>query len=85
VLRINAEVLSVCTRVNPRLGVIFEHRPRVALGKIVDDVLAVNPKQVRRYKGGKRQVIGFLAGQVMKAGRRHTDPAVVNQLIKEKL
>jgi len=30
-------------------------------------------------------VIGFLDGQGMKAGRRHTDPAVVNRLIKEKL
>ena len=56
-----------------------------ALGKIVDDVLAANPKQVEQYKSGKQQVIGFLVGQVMKASRGQADPAVVNRIIKEKL
>jgi len=53
-LRINAEVLSVCTRVNPWLSMILEHRPRVALGKIVDDVLAANPKHEEQHKSGKQ-------------------------------
>jgi len=56
-----------------------------ALGKIIDDVIAANPKQVEQYKGGKQQVIGFLVGQVMKASRGQADPAMVNRMLKEKL
>ena len=40
-----------------------------ALEKIIDDVIAANPKQVEQYKGGKTTVISFLVGQVMKASR----------------
>jgi aspartyl-tRNA(Asn)/glutamyl-tRNA(Gln) amidotransferase subunit B len=56
-----------------------------ALGKIIDEVIAANSKQVEQYKGGKQQVIGFLVGQVMKASRGQADPAVVNRMFKEKL
>ena len=56
-----------------------------ALGKIIDEVIAANPKQVEQYKGGKQQVIGFLVGQVMKASRGQADPAVVNRMFNEKL
>ena len=56
-----------------------------ALGKIVDEVLAANPKQVEQYRGGKPQVIGFLVGQVMKASRGQADPAIVNKMLAEKL
>jgi aspartyl-tRNA(Asn)/glutamyl-tRNA(Gln) amidotransferase subunit B len=56
-----------------------------ALEKIVDEVLAANPKQVEQYKGGKPTVIGFLVGQVMKASRGQANPATVNELLKNKL
>ena len=56
-----------------------------ALGKIIDEVIAANPKQVEQYRGGKATVIGFLVGQVMKASRGQADPAVVNRMLKEKL
>jgi aspartyl-tRNA(Asn)/glutamyl-tRNA(Gln) amidotransferase subunit B len=56
-----------------------------ALGKIIDEVIAANPKQVEQYRGGKPQVIGFLVGQVMKASRGQADPAVVNKMLAEKL
>ena len=56
-----------------------------ALEKIVDDVLAANPKQVEQYKGGKTTVIGFLVGQVMKSSRGQANPATVNELLKNKL
>jgi aspartyl-tRNA(Asn)/glutamyl-tRNA(Gln) amidotransferase subunit B len=55
------------------------------LGKMIDEVIAANPKQVDQYRGGKQQVIGFLVGQVMKASRGQADPAVVNRMLKEKL
>jgi aspartyl-tRNA(Asn)/glutamyl-tRNA(Gln) amidotransferase subunit B len=56
-----------------------------ALAKIVDQVLAANPKQVEQYKGGKTSVLGFFVGQVMKASRGQANPAALNQLLKEKL
>ncbi len=56
-----------------------------ALVKIIDEVIAANPKQVEQYKGGKQQVIGFLVGQAMKASRGQADPAVVNRMMKERL
>jgi aspartyl-tRNA(Asn)/glutamyl-tRNA(Gln) amidotransferase subunit B len=56
-----------------------------ALGKIIDEVIASNPKQVEQYRGGKPAVLGFLVGQVMKASRGQADPAAVNRMLKEKL
>lgn len=56
-----------------------------ALEKIVDDVIAGNPKQVEQYKSGKTAVLGFLVGQVMKASRGQANPAAVNEVLKKKL
>jgi aspartyl-tRNA(Asn)/glutamyl-tRNA(Gln) amidotransferase subunit B len=56
-----------------------------ALGRIVDDVIAANPKQAEQYRGGKTAVIGFLVGQVMKVSRGQANPAAVNELLKAKL
>jgi aspartyl-tRNA(Asn)/glutamyl-tRNA(Gln) amidotransferase subunit B len=56
-----------------------------ALGRIVDEVMAANPKQVEQYRGGKTTVIGYLVGQVMKASRGQADPEAVNRLLKGKL
>jgi aspartyl-tRNA(Asn)/glutamyl-tRNA(Gln) amidotransferase subunit B len=56
-----------------------------ALGQIVDQVLAANPKQIEQYRAGKVAVLGFLVGQVMKATRGQANPAAVNQLLREKL
>ncbi len=56
-----------------------------ALEKIIDDVLAANPKQVEQLKSGKATVMGFLVGQVMKASRGQANPQAVNELLKQKL
>ena len=56
-----------------------------ALEKIVDDVIAANPKQVEQYRGGKTTVINFLVGQVMKASRGQANTATVNEILKSKL
>ena len=56
-----------------------------ALGKIIDEVIAANPKQLEQYRGGKTTVMGFFVGQVMKASRGQADPAAVNKLMLEKL
>ena len=56
-----------------------------ALEKIVDDVLAANPKQVEQYRSGKTAVAGFLVGQVMKASRGQANPGTVNEILSRKL
>jgi aspartyl-tRNA(Asn)/glutamyl-tRNA(Gln) amidotransferase subunit B len=56
-----------------------------AIEKIVDEVIAANPKQVEQFKGGKTTVIGYLVGQVMKLSRGQANPASVNELLKAKL
>jgi aspartyl-tRNA(Asn)/glutamyl-tRNA(Gln) amidotransferase subunit B len=56
-----------------------------ALEKIVDDILASNPKQVEQYRGGKTTIMGFFVGQVMKATRGQANPAAVNEVLKKKL
>lgn len=56
-----------------------------ALDRIIDEVLAANPKQVEQYRGGKTAVMGFLVGQVMKASRGQANPGKVNELLKAKL
>jgi aspartyl-tRNA(Asn)/glutamyl-tRNA(Gln) amidotransferase subunit B len=56
-----------------------------ALEKIVDEVIAANPKQLEQYRGGKTTVMGFFVGQVMKASRGQANPAVVNELLRKKL
>lgn len=56
-----------------------------ALDRIIDEVLAANPKQVEQYKSGKTAVAGFLVGQIMKASRGQANPQVVNDLLKAKL
>jgi aspartyl-tRNA(Asn)/glutamyl-tRNA(Gln) amidotransferase subunit B len=56
-----------------------------ALSKIVDDVIAANPRQVEQYKAGKTTVLGFFVGQAMKASRGQANPAAMSELFKERL
>ena len=56
-----------------------------ALGAVVDQVLAANPKVVEDWKGGKKAAMGFLVGQVMKSTEGKANPALVNRLLAEKL
>lgn len=53
--------------------------------KFVDDVLAANEKAVSDYKSGKTNILGFLTGQVMKSSRGKANPALVQDLLKQKL
>ncbi len=53
--------------------------------RIVDEVLAANPKSVEEYRAGKEKAFNALVGQVMKASRGRANPAQVNELLKAKL
>jgi aspartyl-tRNA(Asn)/glutamyl-tRNA(Gln) amidotransferase subunit B len=56
-----------------------------ALEAAVDRVLAASPKEVERYRGGNRKLIGFFVGQVMKETKGKANPGVVNALLEKKL
>ena len=56
-----------------------------AIEKILDEVVAANPKQVEQYKAGKKTVAGFFVGQVMKLSKGQANPQLVNELVAKKL
>ena len=55
------------------------------IDKIIDDVLTANPQQLEGFRNGKEKLFGFFVGQVMKASKGQANPALVNQLLKDKL
>jgi aspartyl-tRNA(Asn)/glutamyl-tRNA(Gln) amidotransferase subunit B len=55
------------------------------LARIVDEVLAANPKSVEEYRAGKEKAFNALVGQAMKATKGKANPAQVNELLKKKL
>jgi aspartyl-tRNA(Asn)/glutamyl-tRNA(Gln) amidotransferase subunit B len=56
-----------------------------AIEKIIEQIIADNPKQVEQYLGGKDKLFGFFVGQVMKATQGKANPGEVNKMLKEKL
>ena len=53
--------------------------------KIIDGVIAANPKQVEQYRSGKTTVMTFFVGQVMKATRGQANPATATEILTKKL
>jgi aspartyl-tRNA(Asn)/glutamyl-tRNA(Gln) amidotransferase subunit B len=73
-------------------GIVYEEEGRPvqssdtsALEKIIDELIVANPKQVEQYRAGKKTMIGFFVGQVMKASKGQANPQVVNELLVRKL
>lgn len=56
-----------------------------ALEKIIDELIAANPKQVEQYRAGKKTVAGFFVGQTMKASKGQANPQLINELVAKKL
>ncbi len=72
-------------------GVVYEReKPQQitdasALEKLIDEVIAANPKQVEQYRAGKKTMAGFFVGQVMRASKGQANPALLNELVTKKL
>ena len=62
-----------------------QSRDTSALEKMIDEVIAANPRQVEQYRSGKKTVAGFFVGQVMKASKGQANPQLVNELVAKKL
>ncbi|MFQ5626040.1 MAG: Asp-tRNA(Asn)/Glu-tRNA(Gln) amidotransferase subunit GatB [Methyloligellaceae bacterium] len=55
-----------------------------AIEKVVDEVLAANPKQAEQVKS-KPKTLGWLVGQVMQKTSGKANPQAVNRILREKL
>ncbi|HEY6645188.1 Asp-tRNA(Asn)/Glu-tRNA(Gln) amidotransferase subunit GatB [Povalibacter sp.] len=56
-----------------------------AIEKVIEEIMAANPKQLADYRSGKDKLFGFFVGQVMKVTAGKANPAQVNELLKSKL
>jgi aspartyl-tRNA(Asn)/glutamyl-tRNA(Gln) amidotransferase subunit B len=62
-----------------------QSRDSSAIEKILDEVIATNPKQVEQYRAGKKTVAQFFVGQVMRLSKGQANPQLVNELVTKKL
>ncbi len=51
--------------------------------KILKEAMEKNPKAVKQYKNGKKGIMGFFIGQVMKATSGKADPKVVQKIFRK--
>jgi aspartyl-tRNA(Asn)/glutamyl-tRNA(Gln) amidotransferase subunit B len=51
----------------------------------IEDVLSQNAAKVEEYKKGKKGLMGFFVGEVMKKSKSSADPKILNTLLAEKL
>lgn len=86
------ELYDLCFARGKDFPAVYEEegRPRMSqdtagLEKIVDEVIAANPKQVEQYRSGKKTMLSFFVGQVMRASKGQANPALVNELLAKKL
>ena len=56
-----------------------------ALEAAVDEVIAANPAEAERFRGGEKKLMGFLMGQVMRKTKGQANPQLVSGLINKKL
>src|SRR6059058_4580762 len=62
-----------------------QSRDTSAIEKILDEVIAANPKQVEQYRAGKKTVAQFFVGKVMTLSKGQANPQLVNELVTKKL
>src|ERR1700730_10281835 len=85
------DLYDLCFDSNQDFATVYEkEKPQqitdsLAIEKIIDEIIAANPKQVEQYRVGKKTVIGFFVGQVMKASKGQANPQMVNELLAKKL
>jgi aspartyl-tRNA(Asn)/glutamyl-tRNA(Gln) amidotransferase subunit B len=62
-----------------------QSRDTSALEKLADELMAANPKQVEQYRAGKKTMLGFFVGQIMKASKGKANPQLVNEVVTKRL
>ena len=56
-----------------------------SLDQIIAGVLTEYPEEIAKYKQGKRKLMGFFVGQVMKVTKGKANPKIVNQILQKRL
>ena len=85
------QIFDVCFEKGEDFSAVYEReKPQqitdgAAIEKMIDEVIAANPKQVEQYKAGKKTIAGFFVGQVMRASKGQANPALLNDLVVKKL
>jgi len=85
------QLLDVCFEKREDFPAVYEReKPEqitdsAAIEKIVEEVIAANPKQVEQYRAGKKTLAGFFVGQAMKASKGQANPAMLNELVIQRL
>ena len=85
------QLFDLCFEKGEDFGAVYEReKPEQitdasAIEKLIDEVIAANPKQVEQYRAGKKTVAGFFVGQVMRASKGQANPALLNELVVQKL
>ncbi|SPF39723.1 Aspartyl/glutamyl-tRNA(Asn/Gln) amidotransferase subunit B [Candidatus Sulfotelmatobacter kueseliae] len=86
------DLYDLCFERGKDFPVVYEEEGRPqqstdtsALEKIIDEVLAANPKQLEQYRAGKKTMLGFFVGQVMRVSKGQASPQIVNELLAKKL
>ena len=62
----------------------FEAMDEGALAAVVDQLIADNPAEFERLKGGDQKVMGFFVGRAMKVTQGKADGKVVTALLRER-
>ncbi|MBW4660014.1 MAG: Asp-tRNA(Asn)/Glu-tRNA(Gln) amidotransferase subunit GatB [Drouetiella hepatica Uher 2000/2452] len=65
-------------------GLVQVSDPKV-IEAAIDQVIASFPSELEKYRSGKKSLLGFFVGQVMKATGGKADPKLTNQLLQAKL
>jgi len=85
------DLYDLCFEQGKDFGEVYEkEKPQQitdssAIEKMIDEIVAANPKQVEQYRAGKKTVMGFFVGQVMKMSKGQANPKMVNDLLARKL
>ena len=85
------QIFDVCFEKGEDFGPVYQReKPQqitdtIAIEKMIDEVIAANPKQVEQYRAGKKTIAGFFVGQVMRASKGQANPALLNELVVKKL
>jgi aspartyl-tRNA(Asn)/glutamyl-tRNA(Gln) amidotransferase subunit B len=58
---------------------------QAALSDLIDQIIADNPDPVASYRAGKTTLLGWFVGQVMRATGGRANPALVNELLRQRL
>jgi len=64
------------------LGMIGDHK---VIEEIIDKLILDHPNEVESFRAGKKKLLGFFVGQLMKETKGKADPKLANKLLNKKL